>query len=282
VKTSAGIGRGQDLLIIEGGPEALFRVTRPSEDGVTVRSAMPEGPWLTGPDGHLAAGALGVLIDNVLGYALMLRRPPNSWSVSAEISLDMCGLDRPGRPPDGLRLISAEASTDYHDETGGVASGAVTDDAGGLLALCRQHGRWVPTVPGSPPEGRQPPSPSALGSAGLAGVLGLPDVADGGAYLDFPVTGDLVNPLATLHGGITLGVCELVARAAVGTGGGPWRTASIHATYPRPLPVGTIVRFEARVRHRGRAFAVIQVTATNGEGKPCVIATVTAGVPQRG
>jgi len=46
MRTQAGAGRGQDPLIIEGGPELFFRVARPAEDGVAVRSSMPAGPWL--------------------------------------------------------------------------------------------------------------------------------------------------------------------------------------------------------------------------------------------
>lgn len=51
----------------------------------------------------------------------------------------------------------------------------------------------------------------------------------------------------------------------------------IHVAYPRPIPAGTTVRFEGRILHRGRAFAVTQVTALNESGMPCVIATVTTG-----
>jgi uncharacterized protein (TIGR00369 family) len=278
--TAAG-STSQGLLIVEGRPEALFRVARPSEDGVVVRSSMSPGPWLSGPDGRAPAG---VLIDNVLGYAIMLRRPPGRWSVSAEISLDMFVPGPWGESRDGSPELSAEARNDYCDETGGIASGWVSDSSGRLIARCRQHGRWVRTVPDSHPAGTRvtaeswaPPRP-----AGLAQLLGVPAVAGDAASLELAVTGDLANPLANLHGGITLCACELVARAAVGTAGGPWHTASIHVTYPRPVPVGSVARFEGRVLHRGRAFAVVQVIAWNASGRPCVIATVTVGAPGRG
>jgi acyl-coenzyme A thioesterase PaaI-like protein len=107
-------------LVLESSPELIFRVARPVAEGEAVSSSMPVGPWLNGPTGRPLAGALGVLVDNVLGYAIMLHRP-------------------------------------------------------------------------------------------------------------------------------------------------------------RPIPAGTTVRFEGRILHRGRAFAVTQVTALNESGKPCVIATVTTG-----
>ncbi|MGH3171071.1 MAG: hypothetical protein ACRDN0_35050, partial [Trebonia sp.] len=82
-----------ELLMMDSGPERTFRVRRPAlggadtADGVT--GSMLTGPWLIGPAGIVPAGVLGVLIDNVSAYALVLGRPPGGWSVSAEISLDI-------------------------------------------------------------------------------------------------------------------------------------------------------------------------------------------------
>jgi uncharacterized protein (TIGR00369 family) len=89
------------------------------------------------------------------------------------------------------------------------------------------------------------------------------------------VTPDLANPLGNLHGGITLLVSDLVAQAAFAAAGGPTRTTSVHVAYPRPMPLGTTVRFEGQVIHRGRTFGVAQVTALNASGRPCAVATVT-------
>jgi uncharacterized protein (TIGR00369 family) len=202
-------------LVLESSPELIFRVARPVAEGEAVSSSMPVGPWLNGPTGRPLAGALGVLVDNVLGYAIMLHRPPGGWLVGAEISADLCG-----------------------------------------------------PVPGN----------AATVPEGLTGVLGVPSAAaDGSTRLDLAVTSDLANPHGNLHGGITLFACDLVAQAALAAVAGPSQTTSIHVAYPRPIPAGTTVRFEGRILHRGRAFAVIQVTALNESGKPCVIATVTTG-----
>ena len=51
--------------------------------------------------------------------------------------------------------------------------------------------------------------------------------------------------------------------------------------YPRPIPVGTTVRFTAQVAHLGRAFGIVRVTALRDSGKPGAIATVTTGPPHR-
>jgi uncharacterized protein (TIGR00369 family) len=259
-----------------GGPELIFRVAPPVAEGPAVSSSMPVGPWLNGPSGRPLAGALGVLIDNVLGYAIMLRRPPGGWSVSAEISLDLCD-----PVPDGTHVLMAEGRSDHFAATGGIASCSVTDGSGRLIALCRQHGRWIQMTPSAASSGAsaQAARPVAVPES-LTGLLGTPAAdGDGSAQLDLAVTRDLANPLGDLHGGITLCACDLVAQAALAAVAGPPRTTSIHVAYTRPVPGGTVARFAGRVLHRGRAFAVVQVTVLNESGKPCAIATVTTGAP---
>jgi hypothetical protein len=90
-----------DLITVEGGPERFFRVSRPTADGEVISSSLPAGPWLNGPSGRPLAGALGVLIDNVAGYVLVLRRPPGGWSVSA--GLRRCPGHRAQRRRQALR-----------------------------------------------------------------------------------------------------------------------------------------------------------------------------------
>jgi len=234
---------------------------------------MPAGPWLTGPSGRPLAGALGVLIDNVAGWVLVRRRPPGGWSVSAEITLDLL---RPV-PADGSVLL-AEGSVRHADTAGGFSTASVTDGSGRLLAVCTQHGRWVRGAPAAH-DGTALASGVPPGTD-LAGFLGgRARAAEGGALLELTVTPELANPLGNLHGGITLCACDLVAQAAIDAAGGPLPTASIHVAYPRPIPVGTTVRFTAQVAHLGRAFGIVRVTALSGSGKPGAIATVTTGPP---
>lgn len=245
-------------------PERLFRVSPPALDDGIVSCSMPTGPWLNGPAGQPLGGALGVLIDDVVGYALVLERPPGRWSVSAEISLDLC---RPV-PADGS-VLTAQARNLCTDASGGLSSGSVLDASGALIAVCRQHGRWVPASPDATPPGRFQPRTGT----DLAELLGAgAHRTEAGARLDLTVTPDLVNPMGNLHGGITLCLCDLLAHTALG---GQRHTASVHVAYPRALPLGTTARFDCSVEHRGRSFAVARISAVNDAGKPCVIATVT-------
>lgn len=277
------------LLVMDTGPERTFRVGMPAmagadvADGVT--GSMLTGPWLTGPAGTAPGGSLGVLIDGVSAYAALLGRPPGRWSVSAEISLDMCG----PLPPGGS-VLSAHARLVQAGADGGLAAGTVTGEQEQVVALYRQHTRWVQVPPAvaaaaaaqSPEAPFWPPAeiPAVTGGpsvpADLAGLLGARiQSADGCAGLDFPVTGDLTNPLGSTHGGVIFAAVDLAAQAALLSVDGPVRTASVRVSYPRPLPGGTTARFEAQVVHRGRSLGVVQVTARTEQGKPAVIATVT-------
>lgn len=263
-------GQRQALSVREGGPERSFRIARAAVEGEVVSSSMATGPWLNGPAGRPVGGALGVLVDNVLGYAIMLDRPADHWSVSSEISIDVCG----PIPADGTRLV-AEARLLHSHSRGGISTGSVVDDRGRLVAACRQHGRWAQPLFAEPrlddtPDGWQGPEH-------LLDLLGTRvKTTAAGAELDLVATAELVNPLGNLHGGIALCASDVVAHAALAAAGRPSDTASVHIAYVRPVPQGATVRFDASVAHSGRSFAVVTVTATNEAQKPCTIATVTA------
>jgi uncharacterized protein (TIGR00369 family) len=263
----------QPLLIVETAPEQLFRVARVSEADRVVSSSMPTGSWVARGDAGVPTGSLGVLVDNVLGYAVLVDRPVDQWSVSSEISIDMCAPIEPGA------TLYGQARPVISDPRGAVASGEVVDEDGRLVAVCRQHGRYVRHLPelGAADDGvlLRPDEPVQAGS--VLDLLGLrPEASDERAVLDLLATRSLVNPLRNVHGGITLCAADLTALAALESSGRPMETASIHVAYVRPIPLGTTARFEATVVHSGRSFAVARVDARNAEGKICATATVTA------
>src|SRR6185437_8122615 len=90
-------------------------------------------------------GTVGVLIDDVLGFAIIRQRPAGRWSVSAEISLDLVA----PVPADGGRL-TCQGRLVHAGAHGGTASGTVTNASGQVIALCGQHSRWVATGPADP------------------------------------------------------------------------------------------------------------------------------------
>jgi uncharacterized protein (TIGR00369 family) len=208
-------------------------------------------------------GSLGVLIDNVLGYAIIARRPPGHWSVSTEISMDLLE----PLPLDGSRL-HASAQVVHADATGGFAVGEVLDDDGRLLAVCRQRGRFVRSGPDPDPVAFDLPEDVAC----LQHLLGATRRTTG---LEVEVTGVLENPMHNLHGGITLSLADLAASHALDDGGPTLVTGSIHVTYVRAVPGGTTVSVDAEVQHRGRSLGSVEVLGRVGD-RVCTIGRVSA------
>jgi uncharacterized protein (TIGR00369 family) len=270
-------------VVVESGPERSLGITRTTIAGDDVVTSMASGPWLNGPAGIPLGGVLGVMVDDVLGLAIVRGRPAGWWTVSAEISLDLVG----PVPADGSR-IEASGRNVHSGPRGGISSGTVRDSSGRLVALCRQHGRWVTTVPAGPVAPEEVTGEAAAGEplaewvppASLDALLGARvQLTEGGAVLSVPVTAGVANPLGNLHGGITLAACDLAAQAALHAAGGPAQTATIHVSYPRPMPLGSTPRFEARLVHCGRTLGIVAVTASLDGIKPCAVATITTGAP---
>lgn len=251
------------LPIVDAGPESLLGVGRVHADGEVVRGSMPSGAWLRGPDGSVTLGSLGVLVDNVLGYAIIAHRPPGHWSVSTEISLDLLA----PLPSDGSRL-HAEARTVQADATGGFAVGEVRDEDGRLVAACHQRGRYVASGP----------DPSAItfdlpeDVSDLATLVGF-RWAEAGSRLE--VAPVVENPMRNLHGGITLAATDLAAAYALADGGPPLVIASLHVVYARPVPAGSILELSTTVQHRGRGLGCVEVVGSVA-GRPCTLGRATA------
>ncbi len=259
-----------DTPVVYLGAEQAFRLRDLETTADQVTGVMPPGPWLADRHGTPVAGSLGVLVDDVLGYALIRARAADGWSVSSEISIDVV------RPldftPVAEPLQAATVGARSFDPLGGHTSGTVSA-AGEIVAVCAQRGRWVPfdgvLAAGSPP-------PVDLDGATCVEDLlgGTPDPVEGGAALRLQVGPVLQNPLGNMHGGLSLCASDLVAGAAVTTWATPWLTESLRIQYLRPVPAGADVVFTAAVRHAGRTRAVVDVTGVVG-GRVCTLAHVT-------
>jgi uncharacterized protein (TIGR00369 family) len=250
---------------LPGGPEALFAVDGFAYADGEVRARMRLGPWSDGPGG---AGSIGVLADNILGYALISRAPAERWSVSTEISLDFL------RPlPGNGTWLSARGRTVHTGPATGLAEGSVFGEDGQLIARSRQWGKFVDRgpVPATSGDVRSGGHATAGLLAGLRQEIGA---AGGHARLRFDVADELVNPHGTLHGGVTLWAAGLVAGAALSTLTTALNPASITVSYLRPFPHRDVAEFQAEVVSRGRSLALTRVTGRNQAGKPCIVAAV--------
>jgi uncharacterized protein (TIGR00369 family) len=250
---------------LPGRPETMFAVDGVVAAGAGFRGFMSSGPWSSGPPN---AAAIGVLADNVLGYALIAEAPVGWWSVSTEISLDFL---RP-LPSDGTRM-TAEGRVVHAAPGTGLAEGAVFAADGEAVARCRQWGRYVEAGPArdtdNTPDLGACRSVTELADNLLAGAAAV----GGRAWLSLPIDEDLVNPLRTLHGGITLWLTEFLAHRAVGSVAENLLPASLNVSYLRPLRQGDLATFRAEVTSCGRRLAVTRVTAADEAGKLCVVAS---------
>jgi acyl-coenzyme A thioesterase PaaI-like protein len=255
------------VVFIRCGVEELFGVELEVAHG-TATSRMPCGPWLSGPDGVLSAGALGVLADDTCGYAVNSTVPGGGWSATTELSLTLL------RPLPAAGLVHGEATLAGGDAHGGVARAVLRDEAGDPVAFAHARNRFVGDAPpaaaiaaGRHEHGLSLPAPGE--AADLLGLLGDVELTESGAAV---VVGPrLGNPRGGLHGGMSLCLADVVAALAVP--GLPTTGAQLH--YLRPVPLGTRLVLEPVVRHRGRTFAVVEVVARREDGAECVRATLT-------
>ena len=232
----------------------------------TVKGSMPTGPWLSdpelGPQG--LSGALGVLVDDVLGYAINAHAV--AWSVSTEISLDLVG----SVPTDGS-LVRAEGFAVHKDQSSAFARGAVVDESGETIAYAQERSRFIDAAPA--PGSWDPPSaprhdmeaPTTIAHLFGGDVL----LQESGAEVN--VGQRLANPLGNLHGGMSLCLAEWLAARATPTLA---RTSSIRVQYVRPLPKGAHATVRATVDHRGRSLGAVRVVMSDAAGRPCTIASV--------
>lgn len=224
-----------------------------SVQGEVFRGSMPVGPWLA-VDRRTPLGAVAVLVDDLLGYAIIADLPHGRWSVSTEIAIDLV------RPLPTTGHVLADARLVHSDRDGGFATGTVRTADGSRLALCSQRGRFLDAPDGLVEEGAWggPPRPGDLER-----LLG---VRDG----DVLATTDVhANEAGSLHGGVSLFVSDLVAGALVPD----LVTASLHITYTRGIPIGSAVTWRAAVRHRGRSLAVVDVDGLVDD-RPCTTTRV--------
>jgi len=228
-------------------------------DGDAVRGTMVLDGRHRGPDGRPALGALGVLVDEVLGYSIIASLPPDSWTVSTEIWVDLLApLPYAGR-------LHADART---VQVGSFAVGRVLDEEGRVLAECRERGRVIDDVPD--PDAPLPPAPSEAGD-GLAAALGLAL----GDVSRLEVAPPLENPRRMLHGGVSLAASEVVATWSRMAAGCPLATSSVHVLHTRAAAYGETLELTTRTVHAGRSLWVTDVVGTVA-GRPVVQARVSA------
>lgn len=211
-----------------------------------------------GPDGRTSVGALGVLIDEILGYSLIGSLPPGSWTVSTELAVDLLA------PLPTSGVLTGRGRT---VQAGSYAVGEVVDEQGTVVAHCRERGRRIGEGPSL--AAYRPPEVRGRGADGFLGLV--PD----GDVTRLEIVSGLENPRGTLHGGVSFAAAELVATRARLAEGCELATVAVQCHHTRTAMPGATVELRARTVHRGRTLWVSDVTGTV-DGKTVVCARVTA------
>ncbi|MGQ4598924.1 hotdog fold thioesterase [Nocardia sp. R6R-6] len=251
-----------------GAVERRFGVVGCRADGSLLRSVMLTGPWMNDSAGRAQVGALGVLLDHVLGEVFYVARAADKWSLTTELSLDVIV-----PPPWTTTAVHAISWAPQEDRTSGFAQCEVRDDAGILIAVGTTRVQYVAASQAL--NGTQNMAEFGSGAANFAEHMGLRIASDADA-----VRVELTDPrrwhnvYGILHGGVWAGLAEAAA-AEVFARHGCLRTARLQVAYLRPPARGAAVRVEARPVHVGRLFGLIEVTGLDSTGRQCVRAVVT-------
>lgn len=252
------------LAVPRGGPENLFDMGPVRTEPGQASTSMSTGPWLRGHNNRPSPAGLGVILDDVLGQAVLRARPAGLWSVTTELNIDVVA----PLPADGQE-VRASARPVITDGAGGLARAELHDAAGNCLALATTWARFIPGVPDAV---RNPPQLTDVADRGQRMTELLQVAIDDTGQLDLPVRTDLGNPRGVVHGGILLSLTVMSAeRALHGTG---LDIASARIAYVRPA-AGELT-FEPTAIHRGRSLGAVRVEVRNATGALCTTATVTA------
>lgn len=226
--------------------------------------------WALDDRGQVQAGVLALLADHTLGEVPYLLRPPATWSVTTELTLDFV---RPVEPGEALH---AWATPTRMEQGGGLVHGVVTDTDESAVALATTRCVFVPAkseVPLAPVAGVN----TRKSATSITEHLGLTrSHTDDGAGVHLDDVSGWVNDFGILHGGIWACMAEIAGSEAIAAQNPALSTAQIHTLYFRSGLPGASVSLEASVVHMGRRFAVAQVSGRTADGTLCTLSTVTA------
>jgi uncharacterized protein (TIGR00369 family) len=256
---------GEAVPMVLSGPEVLFGVgpLRRLENGDLVSGQDLDSRTREPGAGRPELAALGVLVDDVLGYAV--NEALSSWSVSTEISVDV-----PLELPANGRVVCVGRVV-HTDSIGALATGEVLTPTGDVVARCTLRGRASGLAPHADVVDQWRERGDVVPPAtDLDSLLG-PEVVIAPYRSSVAVSDRFVNLLGHLHGGMHLCLLERAATEAV-----PHlsRTASIRLQMVRGVPLGSELELVSEVLHQGRTLAVVQVRALDRTGRLCSMATV--------
>lgn len=253
-----------------------FGIETATEETDGCVASMPVAGMVNPFTGAPTLAPLALLVDHVGGLMNHLRRTPDEWTVSSELSLDVA-------PSAAAALSSAPA-----EPVVGV-SRPVGDRSTVTVAVCELTHCDV-VIGTATVRSFLIESPGGVGGwpdfpAGDAEMPGLAEKMavhvgsdDQATVLMQSADPVLNNSIGIVHGGVSVIGLGLVAEAALHAqpGAGSLQLASVRANYLRPFHSGPQSRYVGSVLRVGRRSGVAEAQAVGGEGKPAIVARVTA------
>lgn len=202
-----------------------------------------------------------------------MRRPPDTWSLTAELTLDVIG-----ELPVGGRLFAEAVEVVQGSEA--FVQCRITTGAGDLVAVGTTRTVFFAATAQDPVVVTEAASSVGTGAISIEAVLGIDvhHLAEG-VQISLADPGNWVNGFGIMHGGgVSACVTELAAAAAVGARNPALATAHVHTNYLRPVVADAPFVAVARLHHIGRSSAVVEVSGGRGGrgGELCTVSTVTA------
>lgn len=217
-------------------------------------------------------GPLAVLVDTAAGIVNHYRHRPGQWTVSSELSMDVC-LDGLG-DLDGPVLASAHALQPIGRTSMGICAlsyGGIVIGSGVVRSFFVDADVDLQVCPAE--------TLTVGPDTTIADLMAMNSVPN----TDRPVLKQrpdpiLNNEIGTVHGGVAAAGLEFVASAAINQDqiGASFRSASLRVNFLRPFLAGADTRYVGTVLRVGRNRAVGDAQAIGRDGKVALTARVTA------
>jgi uncharacterized protein (TIGR00369 family) len=258
-------------------PLGRFGIVTSEEGPHRCIASIPAGGMVNPLTGMPTVAPLAMLVDHIGGLVNHHRRGPGEWTVSSELSLELA--------PDALTQIASApelpviATARPCGRKGPTALGLCEfthRDSMVATATVRSFYIQTPGHLAKWPEG--PTGPLPPGS--LADRMGVRVAESGGTGKVLMQDPDPVlnNSLGIVHGGVSAMALELVGSAAVNENreDRPLNTASLRVNFLRQFRSGPESRYVGTPLRVGRSSGVAEARAVDANGKPAIIARVTA------
>lgn len=234
------------------------------------------GKWASGPDGRVQLGALAIAAEHILGEVSFIRRPPDHWSLTTELTIAFFA---PIEPGSALHMWGRPARM---ERSGGFAHGGILDERGRTVAIGTTRTLLVPSthVPPAAQRDVAPVPESGSAAVSLDEYLQVDDgdegVTDEQVHVRMADPSAWQNEFGTLHGGVWACLAEMAASRLVARIRPGLATATVHTTYVRSGTPGSLVTVSARALHLGSRLALSQCIGWSEDGTVCTVSSATA------